>query len=348
MNSRHDVLCRWLSQQLNQDQVHLSVVSGDASFRSYYRVISGENSWIVMDAPPEKEDSTGFVEIARKWLAQGVQVPEIKAYNLKDGFMLLSDFGEKLLLSELHPKKPHVDQGLHYYTKAMTALAHIQSTQLSLPVYDSALLRNEMALFKDWLLEAKLGLELSEQESKDLSSCLRLLEERALSQEQVVVHRDYHARNLMICDDDSLGIIDFQDAVIGPITYDLVSLLRDCYIVWPDDLVSQWCQEFYQLLIQQHPQLVQRLGGFKRFKEDFDLMGLQRHLKVAGIFARLSLRDEKHTYLADIPRTLEYIISVSKSLIASSETEFKILISLVSLIEQRVLPLTKHSVFLKP
>tara|TARA_R110002049_G_scaffold139115_3_gene299663 strand:+ start:708 stop:1754 length:1047 start_codon:yes stop_codon:yes gene_type:complete len=348
MNSRHEALCRWVAKQLNQDKVELSVVSGDASFRRYFRVASGGESWIVMDAPPEKEDSTRFVEIASSWLAQGVHVPEIKALSLEHGFMLLSDFGEKLLLPELHPQKPNAKQGQHYYTKAMTALAHIQSTQLSLPAYDSVLLQNEMALFKDWLIEAKLGLELSAQESKDLNDCLFLLEQRALAQEQVTVHRDFHARNIMIWDDDSLGIIDFQDAVQGPVTYDLVSLLRDCYIVWPAELVSEWCHEFYQLLIKQSPELVQGLGGFKRFKEDFDLMGLQRHLKVAGIFARLSLRDEKHAYLTDIPRTLEYILSVSKALIADPSNKFQVLTSLVSLIEQRVLPLTKHRVFLEP
>ena len=348
MNSRHEALCRWVAKQLNQDKVELSVVSGDASFRCYFRVISGADSWIVMDAPPEKEDSTRFVEIASSWLAQGVQVPEIKALSLEHGFMLLSDFGEKLLLSELDPLKPNVQQGQRYYTKAMAALAHIQSTQLSLPAYSPVLLQNEMALFKDWLIEAKLGLELSARESKDLNDCLSFLERRALAQEQVSVHRDFHARNLMICDDDSLGIIDFQDAVQGPITYDLVSLLRDCYIVWPAELVSKWCHEFYQLLIKQNPALAQGLGDFEHFKEDFDLMGLQRHLKVAGIFARLSLRDEKHAYLADIPRTLEYILSVSKALIAESSNKFHVLSSLVTLIEQRVLPLTKHRVFLEP
>ena len=204
-----------------------------------------------------------------------------------------------------------------------------------------------MALFKDWLIEAKLGLSLSDEESKGLIACLSLLEERALAQGQVTVHRDFHARNLMICDDDSLGIIDFQDAVCGPVTYDLVSLLRDCYIVWPSDSVTKWCKDFYDLLLEQKPEAINELGDFKHFKEDFDLMGLQRHLKVAGIFARLSLRDGKHAYLADIPRTLEYILSASKQLISDSPSQFNVLNNLVNLIENRVLPLTKHSVFLQ-
>lgn len=350
MDVRYHALCQWVAQQLKQDEVELSVVSGDASFRRYFRYTLGSESWIVMDAPPEKEDSTSFVNIAKNWLSQGIQVPHIKALNLEEGFILLGDFGDKLLLSTLNPKQPNEQQGAHYYLKAMYALLQIQaldSTQLGLPLYNSELLQGEMALFKDWLIEAKLGLSLSDEESQGLMACLSLLETRALAQQQVTVHRDFHARNLMICEDDSLGIIDFQDAVRGPITYDLVSLLRDCYIVWPNDLVSQWCKAFYDLVLEKKPDAVEKLGDFKRFKEDFDLMGLQRHLKVAGIFARLSLRDGKHSYLADIPRTLEYILSVSKQLIADSPEDFHQLGSLVSLIDNRVLPLTKHAVFLQ-
>lgn len=350
MDSRYRELCLWVAQELNQDKVELSVVSGDASFRRYFRFALGDNSWIAMDAPPEKEDSSSFVAIAKHWLAKGIQVPQIKALDLEKGFMLLSDFGEKLLLSELNPLRPNEQQGSHYYHKAMHTLVQIQSissADLTLPLYDSALLQREMALFKDWLIQAKLGLSLSEQESEGLSACLNLLERRALSQKQVTVHRDYHARNLMICEDDSLGVLDFQDAVQGPVTYDLVSLLRDCYIVWPVDLVNQWCHEFYTFLIEQNPEAFKELGDFRKFKQDFDLMGLQRHLKVAGIFARLSLRDGKHAYLKDIPRTLEYILSVSKQLIAESSTEFTVLKSLVNLVEDRVLPLTQHAMFLK-
>lgn len=349
MDARYHALCLWVAQQLKQDKVELSVVSGDASFRRYFRYTSEGETWIAMDAPPEKEDSNSFVSIAKNWFSQGIQVPQIRALNLEDGFMLLSDFGEKLLLSSLNPSRPNEQQGKHYYSKAMCALVQIQaldSKQIDLPPYDSSLLQREMALFKDWLIEAKLGLSLSDEESQGLVACLSLLEKRALAQVQVTVHRDFHARNLMICEDDSLGIIDFQDAVYGPITYDLVSLLRDCYIVWPIDLVTHWCKEFYDMLLEQKPQALEQIGDFKRFKEDFDLMGLQRHLKVAGIFARLSLRDGKHSYLADIPRTLEYIVSVSKQLLSDSPNDFAELASLVSLIENRILPLTKHAVFL--
>lgn len=347
MNTRYQNLCRWVADQLQQDNVELSVVSGDASFRHYFRCTLGKKSWVVMDAPPDKEDSSGFVHIAKKWRKQGIRVPEIMAFNEEEGFLLLSDFGDNLLLSALNPEHAEIQQGRHYYTKAMNTLVRIQRidpSQLSLPEYDSALLQQEMSLFKDWLLEAKLGLSLSDEESQGLTACLSLLEKRALAQHQVTVHRDFHARNLMICDDDELGVIDFQDAVSGPITYDLVSLLRDCYIVWPTDCVTEWCREFYKLLSDEG---ISTLGSFEHFKEDFDLMGLQRHIKVAGIFARLSLRDEKHGYLADIPRTLEYILSVCKQLILDSPSQFQILSSLVNLIENKVLPLTKHEMFLQ-
>ena len=350
MDARYQALCQWVAKQLNQDKVELSVVSGDASFRRYFRCTLGKKSWVVMDAPPEKEDSTSFVHIARNWFAQGIQVPEIISLDLANGFMLLSDFGEKLLLSALNPQHVDVRQGRHYYSKAMHNLVQIQKLDapaLNLPRYDSALLQQEMSLFKDWLIDAKLGLSLSDEESQGLSACLSLLEERALAQHQVTVHRDFHARNLMICDDDELGIIDFQDAVVGPATYDLVSLLRDCYIVWPAEMVTQWCQEFYDSALAEKADLADKLGSFERFKEDFDLMGLQRHLKVAGIFARLSLRDGKHGYLADIPRTLEYILSVSKELINNSPSQFQDFSHLVNVIENKVLPLTKHEMFLQ-
>lgn len=341
MDSRYHALCQWVAQQLNEPQVELSVVSGDASFRRYFRYTRGSESWIAMDAPPEKEDSTRFVAIAQSWFAQGIRVPEIKALNMEHGFMLLSDFGSSLLLAPLNPSSPDVSQGEHYYTKAMQALIQIQSSahqDLDLPLYDEALLQREMALFKDWLLEAKLGIQLSQQEVESLKQCLVLLQARAEAQVQVVVHRDYHARNLMICADDRLGIIDFQDAVIGPITYDLVSLLRDCYIVWPLEQVHLWCKAFFELISKHQPDYANRIGSAERFQEDFDLMGLQRHLKVAGIFARLSLRDGKHGYLADIPRTLNYIVSVSKGLLEKNAQAFACLAFLVDLIESKVLP----------
>ena len=337
MDQRYQALSLWVAQVLQQHKVELSVVSGDASFRRYFRYAANGKSWIAMDAPPEKEDSTGFVRIARHWFEQGIRVPEIIAMDLEKGFILLSDFGDRTLLPVLNAERPDIAQGQHYYSKAMLVLGRIQSQDASLaqlPAYDAGLLQQEMALFKDWLVDAKLGLSLSETEALALKNCFDFLTQRALAQQQVVVHRDYHSRNLMICEDDELGVLDFQDAVIGPVTYDLVSLLRDCYIVWPEEHVDLWCNEFYALITQHS----NKLGSADQFKEDFDLMGLQRHIKVAGIFCRLSIRDGKHGYLKDIPRTLEYILRVAHSLIERDPQAMAILQPLVQIIEQRIYP----------
>jgi aminoglycoside/choline kinase family phosphotransferase len=338
MEQRYQTLCEWVADALGLDKAELSTVSGDASFRRYFRIVHEGRSFIVMDAPPEKEDSHSFVAIAKSWRAQGIEVPELIKIDLDLGFLLLSDFGDDLLLPYLKPDSPDIECGNKYYSLAMATLVKIQrlnvSEDCSLPHYDSALLQREMALFPDWLLEKKLGLSLSTGEKALLSQTFSTLEDSALAQSQVVVHRDYHARNIMVVGDmvvsdmavgDSLGIIDFQDAVIGPVTYDLVSLLRDCYIVWPSEQVDSWCQHFYGLLESE-----KKPASYEQFKRDFDLMGMQRHLKASGIFARLSLRDGKHAYLNDIPRTVQYIYQVGQAYPEFSEfTKF---------VENRVLP----------
>jgi len=317
MDLRQKELTEWAAKALNQTNLSLEVVSGDASFRRYFRAEVEGETWIAMDAPPEKEDSSSFVAIALYWLSQGIQVPTIHHYDLELGFLLLNDFGDNILLASLFseaPKaEPKIASGDYYYGLAMHTLIEIQAinpdSNYTLPLYDAELLQREMALFPDWLLEKKLGLTLSTNERSMLIQSFNILTESALAQPQVPVHRDYHARNLMVLKDDSLGVIDFQDAVLGPVTYDLVSLLRDCYIVWPDEKVEQWCQQYYALLQAQG-----RLSfDWTQFKAWFDFMGLQRHLKAAGIFARLSLRDGKHGYLDDIPRTVDYLARVSRS-----------------------------------
>lgn len=316
MDVRQEKLTQWVAKVLNQTNLSLDMVSGDASFRRYFRANVDGNSWVAMDAPPDKEDSSSFVAIAQYWLRQGIQVPAIHSYDLDLGFLLLNDFGDDVLLGSLlsvnAKTEPNEEAGDQYYCLAMQALLDIQAVQpelsYPLPPYNEALLQREMALFPDWLLEKKLGLSLSSSERAMLAQSFKLLAESALAQPQVTVHRDFHSRNLMVLKDGSLGVIDFQDAVFGPITYDLVSLLRDCYVVWPSEKVAQWCQHYYTLLQSQ------RALEFDcaQFKTWFDLMGLQRHLKAAGIFARLSLRDGKHGYLEDIPRTVDYLVAVSK------------------------------------
>lgn len=309
MDQRYQELCHWVAQALDLPAVELSPVSGDASFRRYFRYTQDAKSFIAMDAPPEKEDSSSFVAIARSWREQGVEVPELLKVDLDKGFLLLSDFGDNLLLNQLNAAQPDIAQGERYYASAMQTLLAIQNLKPAidypLPAYDSALLQREMALFPDWLLDKKLNLDLSPKERALLITVFSALENSALAQPQVSVHRDYHARNLMVLD-SGLGVIDFQDAVYGPLTYDLVSLLRDCYIVWPDEQVDKWCRDFYALNAVRLQDI-----DYAQFKQDFDWMGMQRHLKAAGIFARLSLRDGKHGYLNDIPRTVEYIYRVS-------------------------------------
>ncbi len=307
MDQRLQQLQHWVNQSLSSldyrgiDQ--LESVSGDASFRRYFRQNTDQGSLIAVDAPPEKENSQPFVDIARQWHAQGVQVPTLLNIDLTQGFMLLSDFGDRLLLPSLTDQT--ADQ---LYGQAIDSLIHIQQTQLSLPPYDQALLDREMALFQDWYLEVQLGLTLNRSDKSLLADTFSLLRDTALGQPQVPVHRDFHSRNLMLLNDHSIGIIDFQDAVQGPYTYDLVSLLRDCYIAWPQEKVEEWAILYFK---KAHHQGVGSGTALEQQMLWFDWMGLQRHLKAIGIFSRLCHRDGKHAYLHDIPRTLNYVLQVS-------------------------------------
>lgn len=314
MDLRLEQLKKWLEQQFKGAPFTIAPVSGDASFRRYFRIdrpqstTSAAQQWIAMDAPPEKEDSRPFVSIARHWSSLGIQVPHIEAVDLTQGFMLLDDFGNTLLLDAVNKK---TDQAASLYGAALTTLTQIQSCSAPfdypLPPYDDALLAREMELFREWLVAKKLGISLSKEDHARLDKAFQFLTEEALSQPVVCVHRDYHSRNLMTLNDQSIGVIDFQDAVMGPITYDAVSLLRDCYIVLPDDFIDQHLTGFHQATLNAGLHHAE----FSQFKRWFDLMGIQRHLKAAGIFARLSLRDGKHDYLNDVPRTVQYIERIS-------------------------------------
>ncbi|UZE96676.1 aminoglycoside phosphotransferase family protein [Alkalimarinus alittae] len=317
MDLRLQQLHKWLEQQFKGDTFTIAPVSGDASFRRYFRVEQQQkgapsltHQWIAMDAPPEKEDSRPFVAIARHWESLAIQVPHIKAFDLAQGFMLLSDFGNTLLL-DTTITAPNKTESL--YRSALNTLTHIQSCSSpedhALPPYDSTLLAREMELFREWLVSKKLGIELSPEDHDQLNKSFQFLIDEALAQPIVCVHRDYHSRNLMALSDGSIGVIDFQDAVMGPITYDAVSLLRDCYIVLPASFIEQQLQAFHQATLDAGL----HNADYSQFQRWFDLMGVQRHLKAAGIFARLSLRDGKHDYLNDIPRTVNYIERVSSN-----------------------------------
>ena len=319
MDQRQDVLAQWAVNQIEQLFQHsipaqMVTVSGDASFRRYFRINYNENGvqkhWIAVDAPPEHENSRQFVDIANVWSAAGVKVPTVFAFDEAQGFMLLEDFGDVLLHPELT-----ADAADGLYKSAIDSLIELQQLAKTdnIPEYDRELLDREMALFPDWLCEKHLGLVLSSNDKVMLTETFDRLANSALAQPQVIVHRDYHSRNLMVCqanpprhNEDFIGIIDFQDAVHGPLTYDLVSLLKDCYIQWPRAQVLAWLSYF-----NENSGLMAKISEDQLIR-DFDLMGMQRHLKAAGIFARLSIRDGKHGYLNDVPRTCEYIVQTAR------------------------------------
>jgi len=260
-----------------------------------------------MDAPPDKENVAPYIAVARMLVAAGVNAPHVLGQNLDDGFLLLSDLGDRTYLRELTAGHA-VDQ---LYRDALAALVRMQvgcaSAAATLPPYDAPLLQREMELFPDWLLEKHLGIELDDAARATLCAAFTILIDAALSQPRVFVHRDYHSRNLMAIDGENPGVLDFQDAVFGPVTYDLVSLLRDCYIAWPVDRVHAWLRDYRDLAARAGL----AVGASEReFLRWFDLMGVQRHLKASGIFARLWHRDGKRGYLQDIPRTLNYVRAV--------------------------------------
>jgi aminoglycoside/choline kinase family phosphotransferase len=306
MPERLAALNEWLASHFEETSFTLARASEDASFRRYFRIsLEDGQTLIAMDAPPEKEDCTPFVEIAGQLLPLGIHVPEIHAHSPDQGFLLLSDLGETLYLDQLD--EGNVDR---LYGDALGALAAMQACADSdrLPRYDRQLLWDEMELFRHWLLGEHLQLSLSEAEQELLTTSFQALVANARRQPQVFVHRDYHSRNLMLTQGRNPGVLDFQDAVAGPVTYDLVSLLKDCYIRWPRQRVNEWAMGYFHLAL--HTGIV-REEHEREFLAWFDLMGMQRHLKAAGIFARLYHRDGKDGYLKDIPRTLGYITEVA-------------------------------------
>jgi len=305
-DDREKAILHWLTNDLQLNITQFKPASSDASFRRYFRVHQQQDTYIVMDAPPDKEDTAPFIKVAQLFSQAQVNVPQIIQQNTKQGFLLLEDFGSECLLDQLNNN--NID---NLYQDALASLLTLQTNvdikTCDLPQYDADLLQVELNLFSDWFLNQQCNLTLSAAEQAMLAKSNELLIASALQQTQVCVHRDYHSRNLMHISIDNPGIIDFQDAVIGPITYDAVSLLRDCYISWSDVQVECSLKPYYQNLIQ--AQLI--TCNYPQFKRDFDLMGIQRHLKAIGIFSRLNIRDGKSSYLKDIPRTLNYVITIS-------------------------------------
>ena len=318
---RKQQLHAWINQNTDLGCDSLEIVSGDASFRRYFRFVYQGQSIIAVDAPPEHGDASQFIDVAQSYQEKGIKVPEIYAYDLAQGFYIQQDFGDRLFSDFLT-----VDSCDQFYSKALANIPLIQSCLSTvkglLPAYDAVLIDRELCLFTDWLLDKYLQLSLTDAEQKMLSNVFDSVKNSCLIQPMVGVHRDYHSRNLMLLEDDEIGVIDFQDAVIGPITYDAVSLLRDSYQNWPQAKVNAWLQNWHTEYYAQYP--------WAEFKMWFDSVGMQRHIKIAGIFARLFIRDNKSSYLLDIPHTLHYLIDE-----ASQYPEYS---EFASFVRERVLP----------
>jgi aminoglycoside/choline kinase family phosphotransferase len=300
---------RFLTACFPDEVIHLDAITGDASFRRYFRFSVAQNSYILMDAPTPTEDCGRFVATQQAFALAGLQVPRIIAKDIEQGLLLLSDLGDTLLLSELTQNTVS-----DFYRQALAQLAQVRTIKATsagpLPLFDQAFLLREMQIFIDWFVLEHLQLTLNEQEHLMLQKHFQLLADTALQQPQAGMHRDYHARNLMLQQDGSLAVIDFQDVVTGPVTYDAVSLLKDCYVKWPLEFVQSLGQEFYHNLKATH-ELPAEVSA-EQFQLWFDWMGLQRHIKVCGIFCRLYHRDGKSGYLADLPRVFEYVLEVTQ------------------------------------
>jgi aminoglycoside/choline kinase family phosphotransferase len=304
-DSRRDALARWLKAQLHGASFSLAPASEDASFRRYFRAaLDDGRSFVAMDAPPDKEDCRPFVRIARLLRQAGVNAPEVHAEDLEQGFLLLTDLGTRTYLQALNASNAGA-----LFGDAIDSLVRWQLATRpgELPPYDEALLRREMNLFPEWYIGRHLEKSLSDAQRRSLEKVFALLVKSALAQPVVYVHRDYMPRNLMVCEPNP-GVLDFQDAVLGPISYDAVSLMRDAFVSWDEEQVLDWSVRYWERA---------RAAGlpvpadFTEFWRGFEWMGLQRHLKVLGIFARICYRDGKPRYLSDTPRFISYARGVA-------------------------------------
>ena len=301
---RRSQLQHWIETRLNTSPLTLEPASADASFRRYFRVRAAGLSLIAMDAPPGREDCRPFVRVARLLAAAGVHVPRVIAEDLEQGFLLLSDLGTTSYLQALNDTS--ADELFRDATDALLRW-QLASRPDVLPPYDEALLARELQIFPEWYLQRHLGFTLSLAQRRALSAVFALILANNLAQPAVYVHRDYMPRNLMVCEPNP-GVLDFQDAVYGPITYDVASLFRDAFVSWDEERVLDWTARYWEK--------ARRAGlpvnsDFGRFYRDVEWMGLQRHLKVLGIFARLYYRDGKRGYLEDTARFVGYVRAVA-------------------------------------
>ena len=294
-------LREWTQSVLPDPLLALEPASADASFRRYFRAITQAGRFVVMDAPPSHEDCRPYLHVARLFRAAGANTPEIHAENLEEGFLLLSDFGNTTYLMALDGASAD-----RLYRDANTTLIRIQlaSRPGELPDYDRELLLRELRLFPDWYLARHLNITLSADQRAVLDAAFEAILANTLAQPRVYVHRDWHSRNLMVTDVDNPGVLDFQDAVYGPITYDLASIYKDAYIRWEEDRVLDWLVRYWEAARKAGLPVREDFGEFYR---DFEWMGAQRHIKVLGIFARLCHRDGKDGYLKDMPLVMDYL-----------------------------------------
>lgn len=291
----------WVSSLFPTEKFTITPASADASFRRYFRAQTADHSYIVMDAPPQHEDCRPFIHVATLFEAAGAHVPHIHAQNLEEGYLLLSDLGDTTYLAALN-----LDTAKNLYADAVSALIKIQlaSKPDKLPPYDRALLERELNLFPDWYINKHLNITLTDKQNAVLRDAFEKILSNNLSQPSVYVHRDYHSRNLMVVEGNNPGVIDFQDAVYGPITYDLASLFKDAYITWDEELVLDWLIRYWEKARKAGLPVNEDFGHFYR---DFEWMGVQRHIKVLGIFARLCHRDGKQSYVNDMPLVMQYL-----------------------------------------
>lgn len=301
-------LTRWIAGLPGPPVERIVPASADASFRRYFRVHRGEETQVAMDAPPEREALDDWLRVARILTATGVHVPPVIAVDSEQGFVLMEDLGRQHYLEA-------VEKGADpepLYADAIDALVRMQSAApdeaSALPPYDRELLHRELSLFSEWFASRHLGLALDDDTRRTVADAFEWLCDAALAQPTVLVHRDYHSRNLLVRPDGNPGIVDFQDAVRGPVSYDLVSLLKDCYVVWPRKRLSAWLDRYRERAAAAG---IDVGGSRDEFLRWFDRMGLQRHLKVLGIFSRLWHRDGKAGYLADLPRVLDYTLEAT-------------------------------------
>ena len=304
---RLTLLKKWVKFQLPMKEATLHPITADASFRKYYRVFDENgDSLIVMDAPPQTENCDAFIKVANLMRRAGLNVPKILAQNTIDGFLIITDLGKHTYLEHLNE-----DNANELFLDAIASLIKLQvaSKAGEIPVYSSRVLRSELDLFPTWFLGEHLKLSLPENQKHELEKTFSFLIKTANAQQKVFVHRDYMPRNLIVSQPNP-GIIDFQDALMGPITYDIVSLLKDAFISWPEEKIDLWIRTYWEQAKQISLPVE---DDFKLFRKQVELMGLQRHLKVIGIFARINYRDGKPNYMRDTPRFLKYVLDVSKN-----------------------------------